>query len=423
MWSLTRSHRRSTTLNRLLKLTLLLLIAWTFLETLYIRHSQLQASLISPPVLGNGEKIYIASIHWNNEAILRSHWIPALLELVQEIGRENVYVSVQESGSWDDSKGALRYLDAELERLGVNRTIILDPTTHADEISRIPAEDEQGWIHTPRVGPGEKELRRIPYLARLRNEVMKPFYALQQQQQQSGGTYQKFDKILWLNDVVFTPHDIRNLLSTRGGDYAAACSLDFSKPSGAKVYDTFALRDAEGREQIMAQWPYFRAWESRRAVKAGLPVRVRSCWNGMVVMQAAPFYSYEHSLAFRGISDSLAESHLEGSECCLIHADNPLSGTRGVWINPQVRVGYNALAYAAVNPEGAGPWVSGVGIVWGSWVNRFRRWFTTTWIKERVVRGRVMDWEKGSPGKNLESGPFCLINEMQVLVENGWAHV
>lgn len=335
------------------------------------------------------------------------------MDLVQEIGKENVYVSVQESGSWDDSKGALRELDAKLEELGVKRKIVLDATTHADEIAKTPG--KEGWIHTERVKEGEKELRRIPYLARLRNEVMQPFCDLH-----ANGDA-KYDKILWLNDVVFTTKDVRNLFSTRAGDYAAACSLDFSKTNG-HVYDTFALRDSEGREQVMSTWPFFRARESRRAIKANHPVPVASCWNGMVAMHAAPFYNTDPPLVFRGIPDSLADSHLEGSECCLIHADNPLSRTKGVWLNPTVRVGYNADAYAAANPPGGEPWVSTLGIVWGSWVNRWSRWFTTTWFKETVVRQRIANWEKESQG-NKEIGPFCLINEMQVLISNGWAHV
>jgi hypothetical protein len=170
MFKPSRSYsRRFTSFRRVLNLGGLLLIAWTFLETLYIRWAQVQASVVEPRALGD-EKVYIASIHWNNEKILRSHWIPAVLELVKEIGKENVYVSVQESGSWDDSKGALRELDSKLEELGVQKKIVLDATTHADEIAKTPG--KEGWIYTPRVGEGEKDLRRIPYLARLRNEVM-----------------------------------------------------------------------------------------------------------------------------------------------------------------------------------------------------------------------------------------------------------
>jgi hypothetical protein len=43
-------------------------------------------------------RIFIASIHWNNEAILRSAWNQALLDLVECLGSNNVFVSVYESG-------------------------------------------------------------------------------------------------------------------------------------------------------------------------------------------------------------------------------------------------------------------------------------------------------------------------------------
>jgi len=123
---------------------------------------------------------------------LRSHWNNAVVELARTLGPENVFISVYESGSWDDSKGALRELDSRLERLGVPRNITLSETTHLDEISRHP--DGRGWIKTPR---GRMELRRIPYLARLRNLTLRPLEELLEQ----GKT---FDRILFLNDVVFT---------------------------------------------------------------------------------------------------------------------------------------------------------------------------------------------------------------------------
>lgn len=135
-------------------------------------------------------------------------------------------------------------------------------------------------------------------------------------------------------------------------------------------------------------------------------------------MPAEPFTS-STQLRFRGIPDSLAEYHLEGSECCLIHADNPLSRTQGVFVNPRVRVGYNDEAYKATHPGGT--WISTWGVFKGLWINRIKRW--TVWTVETwTVRRRVGDWEKEAVG-NREAGEFCLINEMQVLAENGWAHV
>ena len=135
-------------------------------------------------------------------------------------------------------------------------------------------------------------------------------------------------------------------------------------------------------------------------------------------MPAEPFVS-STQLRFRGVPDSLATHHLEGSECCLIHADNPLSKTRGVYLNPRVRVGYNLPAYVATHPDS--PWVSTWQIFRGLWANRLLRW--GRWTLERwAVRTRVSAWEKEGRG-NREPGEFCLINEMQVLADNGWRHV
>ncbi|RAK81436.1 glycosyltransferase family 69 protein [Aspergillus fijiensis CBS 313.89] len=380
------------------------LVIWTMLQVLSIHHHIALVDARPPPPLPS-DRIFIASTHWNNERILRSHWNDAVVDLVRTLGSENVFVSVLESGSWDDSKGALRELDTRLDRLGVRRNITLSDTTHHDEISAPPGRD--GWIKTPR---GRTELRRIPYLARLRNWTLQPLEDLARQ----GIT---FDKVLFLNDVVFTVDDVATLLNTNDGVYGAACSLDFSKPP--LYYDTFALRDSQSDEHVMQTWPYFRSSSSRRALIRMEPIPVRSCWNGMVVMPATPFVS-SPPLRFRAVPDSLSLSHLEGSECCLIHADNPLSQLHGVYLNPQVRVGYNSEAYAAVHPTRA--WLSLQNLAVALWENRIRRWTTSSFFKMQVVRSRVAKWEKDHP-QQRESGDFCLINEMQVLVANGWAHV
>lgn len=243
-----------------------------------------------------------------------------------------------------------------------------------------------------------------------------------------------------------------NLLHTREGNYAAACALDFSK--APHYYDTFALRDVEGNEPVTSTYPYFRSRTSRQAVRANRPVPVQSCWNGMgeccprprrrrrrltdqAIFDASPFYpsgGEPSPLRFRGISDSLAKYHVEASECCLVHADNPLTATRGVWLNPNVRVGYSQAAYEAVHPppgpssssseEGGGVWPPVGQRIKGIWANRLRRWTTGTVLQRWRIGRRVRAWEgEGPSGGAYEAGVECLINEMQVLVANGWAHV
>ncbi|CRG85518.1 hypothetical protein PISL3812_02570 [Talaromyces islandicus] len=380
------------------------------------------------------ERIFIASTHWNNEIVLRSHWNTAILNLAHSLGPENVYVSIVESGSYDNTKGALIELDYYLGELGINRTISLSDASHADAISREPEEGEEGWIDTPR---GRRELRRIPFLSRERNESLKPLAWLEKE------FGLKFDKILFLNDVVFTNDDFYTLLDTNFGSYAAACALDFAKPPA--FYDTFALRDSDGNEAMMQTWPYFRGRKSRRAMERNEIVPVKSCWNSMVIMDATPFYDRVSPLQFRGIPDSLATHHLEGSECCLIHADNPLTAQKGVWLNPHVRVAYSGEAYEAVHPAAtastttssdavAAAWTTGWQRLTGRWENRMRRWFTSAGLKSRRVFHRLRSWQKSSNTdrggekkkknqKRVEPGGFCLVDESHVIVELGWAHV
>jgi len=177
---------------------LVLLVIWSIIEAqlIYYRvaraEREFRAQIRSNPQLEKPPRVFIASIHWNNEKVLRSDWNKGVVGLVNALGPDNVFVSVYESGSWDDSKGALRELDNELSKLGVGKKITLDETTHADLIRGPPA--EQGWI---KMSDGEKRLRRIPYLAGLRNLSLEPLLKLAE----NGTT---FDHVLFLGDVVFS---------------------------------------------------------------------------------------------------------------------------------------------------------------------------------------------------------------------------
>lgn len=171
----------------------------------------------------------------------------------------------------------------------------------------------------------------------------------------------------------------------------------------------------------MLRWPYFRSRASRDALKRHDPVPVASCWNGIMVMNAAPFYDPLRPLSFRGTPDGLAKVHLEGSESCLIHADNPTSRGKGIFMNPDVRVGYNSSAYYAVGHRPEASWPSTVSVVLGLWENRILRWFTTKWLTDFRIKGLLADWRERDP-ENREVGEYCLINEMQVLIQNGWIH-
>lgn len=362
------------------------------------------------PAVAPQLSVFIASAQWNSGWVLREHWNGALLDLVVALGRENVFVSVFESGSWDDTKPALAELDERLGQLGVARAVVMEETTHYDEIVRPPPEagtdtnDDDGWVTTP---DGTPTPRRIPFLARVRNRSLAPLAGLVAEGR-------RFDRIVFLNDVVFRPEDVLTLINTRNGDYAAACSLDFKKRRS--LYDSFALVDSDGRPVFSDRFPFFTSRRSRNAMVAGDAVPVQSCWNGIAVFDAFPFQDAVRPLRFRAIPDSLAQRHVEGSECCLIHYDNPLTTKKGVWINPKARVGYGGIGYDSVRS-----FPSLAESVWGWWRAFFAGLVGSPW-KPGMIAKQVRRWEKETPS-NREAGVPCLIDEMQILVWNGWAHV
>jgi hypothetical protein len=189
-------HRLRTSLrHRGLRLLLGLLLVFDTLRALSIFSSQTAAAQYTPPP--NTKRIYIASQHWNTAHLLRDRWNDALLALVKELGQENVFVTIYESGSYDDTKGALKELDQALGELGVDRNITMSDVTHEDELAKQPT--GHGWIKIPegQIGAGQDALRRIPFLATLRNYVLEPLQLLSYQ-----GQY--FDSVLFLNDVLFS---------------------------------------------------------------------------------------------------------------------------------------------------------------------------------------------------------------------------
>lgn len=137
--------------------------------------------------------------------------------------------------------------------------------------------------------------------------------------------------------------------------------------------------------------------------------------TALVAFDAAPFQSNDYPLRFRSIPDSLAQYHVEASECCLIHYDNPSSSSRGVWINPAVRVGYSRAAYDAVQEQ----WPTKSELRLGAWKSRWTWWLRDpgspikTWY-------RVRHWRNRNP-RIKEPGLACASDLAMVLTSNGWA--
>ena len=144
------------------------------------------------------DTVYIASVHRNTERIQKEAWNAAVLALVDYLGAPNVHITAIESGSQEGTKDALLELKAGLDARGVSNHVSLGMTVweQLDEIDARPPPGarEPGWIWNS--AEDQFEMRRIPYLSRVRNQAMAPLKELQRQ-----GKH--FDKVLWINDVVF----------------------------------------------------------------------------------------------------------------------------------------------------------------------------------------------------------------------------
>ncbi|CAK4030317.1 glycosyltransferase family 69 [Lecanosticta acicola] len=352
----------------------------------------------------NNEKVFIAASLYDREGeVVSGLWGQSVLHLIDILGKENVFLSIYEN---DPDEKAQEALDAFAKNVTCESAIV----TEELDLHKLP------HVSTP---DGHQRLKRIAFLADVRNRALRPLEDVD-----SKAYSTRFDKLLYLNDVVFDPIDAANLLFSTNVDeqsgrtqYRAACAIDFINPF--KFYDTFATRDLEGNDMGVVFYPWFTGageGESRKDVlQQKDAVRVKSCWGGMVAFEARWFQQHLHQkkfvssaessgaaadsyyhvdmtrnnpshtsqVAFSGSNSSLrfraeTDTYWDASECCLIHADlssmdSDLLGVNetGIYMNPYIRVAYSASVL---------PWLS--------FTKRFERLYTPVhsiinWIAER----------------------------------------
>lgn len=316
------------------------------------------------------QKIFIAaSIYDPGGHLLGGAWGEAVLELMNILGNKNVYLSIYENNADEAAQTAQFKFKRRVQCL---HTMILEDPPALEDLAQVVLPD------------GSKRTKRIEYLAEARNRALEPL---------DEAPDVLYDKILYLNDVVFNPVDAAQLLLSTNLDeqgqtaYRAACAVDFINPF--KFYDTYATRDLEGYSMGVPFFPWFSNaghGVSRADVLAGKDaVRVKSCWGGMVAFDARPFQTIS-PLRFRAIEDT----YWDASECCLIHADLLRNGTFhesgdyvGIYVNPFVRVAYTSSTLA-----------------WIPTVRRFERLFS---IPHNVINHLVgLPWS--NPRRTEEAG-------------------
>ena len=264
---------------------------------------------------------YITSNVVNIKSIIEKY-IAQLKNLINYLGENNVIISLVENGdSKDDTKTILREFQNYLTKKKILNKFYLEKV-----------------IEDPRKirKPFEKYSRlRIEYFANLRNKCLEFLYELPNI---------NFNNtiIIFLNDIVFEYEDIINLLSTNNEDFDLACGLDMNDNT---FYDRWVSIDLEG-DGLRKYFPFFVNKEGQDLVVNHKPIRVFSCWNGVIAFRGSPLK--DKKVKFRNkINYTLPKFNLNNpakdyyeSECTFFNIDLFSLGYTKKFINPDVRVTY-----------------------------------------------------------------------------------
>ncbi|EAU87467.2 capsular associated protein [Coprinopsis cinerea okayama7 len=313
-----------------------------------------------PPVLPSTNGTYFIAANLYNSAKILPTWTRQMKQLIHHLGKDNVYISIHESYSVDDTKTMLQEFEKYLEQEGIG--------------SNLATEDgRRGHL-------GLDSHERIAFMAGIRNKALEPLRTL-------GNRYgRRFSKVIFFNDVYFDWRAIVRLINTKEGEYDLACGLDFD---GVGMYDRWVLRDACGGP-TKEVWPYFTEPRAVKKLRKGEPIEVATCWNGVAVFDASWFLldgesdkdspTTEHSplpLKFR------ASNKCTASECYLIGMDMHFWKSPKmpkIYVNPQVKVAYDYLNYLFHTKFEeltlSAPW----RVVWQDWIGY--RMFG--WVSDRI---------------------------------------
>lgn len=256
------------------------------------------------------QKLYIVALLHQSEKILpqfTEELVRVVLALKSEQNPDpgkNMFVSIYESGSTDDTRELLQNLSSHLDYLSVPHSIV------NGDVVRSKGED------------------RIAFLAKLRNKALEPLLV-------SGGA--RYDQVVWLNDILYCADGLLNLLhhalpAEQGGTGVdAACGLDYDweKKKRCHVYDSWVLHDMTGSN-----------WYGRGLQAGAKPLQAHSCWNGMVTFKADLFQ--EHGLRFR---KGNATDKCNASESELIFHDMWKLDRARVLVEPSAASAYEKTAF------------------------------------------------------------------------------
>ena len=273
---------------------------------------------------------YITSNVVNIENIIDSY-IGEMKKLINYLGKNNVIISLVENG--DSKDNTRKYLEDFQEYLNENK--IMNKFYLSKEIED-PRKNYFSKLMLTRL--------RIEYYAKLRNKCLEFLYEIKNID---------FDNtiVLFFNDIVFGYENIINLLSTNNEDFDAVCGLDMVNNF---FYDTWVSIDLDGN-YLESKFPFFSNKEGQDLVTYHKPIRVFSCWNGVIAFKASPLknkriqfrHKFNYSLPKYKINKQI-KNYFE-SECTYLHIDMHSLGYSKKFINPDVKVTYYKKSLFEVN--------------------------------------------------------------------------
>jgi hypothetical protein len=249
------------------------------------------------------KKYFICANLFNNRDIIED-WTNELLKLVDYLGKDNVYISIEENGdSWDGTSEYLKSFEEQLHQKGIMCTVKTEKLV---------------W---------KKDHNRISFLTTLRNKALAPMY-----DDSALDWYPHEYYILFFNDIVYKWQDVVKLIMTNNMEYDIACGLDYY----FRFYDKWVSRDLNGIK-LKNHFPYFTDRTAQYRVVNGDPVRSFACWNGLAILNAEPFTQ----TSFKFINnDAVMES-----ECFLLCKQYWIKGFNRILINPNIIFTYDYYYY------------------------------------------------------------------------------
>jgi alpha-1,3-mannosyltransferase len=238
-----------------------------------------------------------------------------LFRVSSVLGYQNVFISIYENGSSDQTKALLRIFDSLTRSVGIRITI------------RTSMRRRGAFNH------------RIEYLAEVRNAAFVPLHELRDAENEY------FDTIIFMNDILPCVDDLLELIyQSRLNNAGITCAADYMYHDdlGQPVfYDNWVARDLNGTalenapfENIFHHLPSNERWQKH------LPLQVQSCWNGIAILDPAPFYTPPH-VRFR--MARITEGECSASECSLICNDYWEAGYGRIMMVPRVKLAYDSV--------------------------------------------------------------------------------